>query len=94
MDKVFKTYDEQIALLNSRGIEILTAAERSEAKKALQHYGYYNLINGYKMPFLVDNLEEFDDDKYKNGTKINEIKALYNFDSRIRRIFFKLYTFD
>ena len=23
MDKVFKTYDEQIALLNSRGIEIL-----------------------------------------------------------------------
>ena len=29
MDKVFKTYDEQIALLNSRGIEILTAAERS-----------------------------------------------------------------
>lgn len=33
MDKVFKTYDEQIALLNSRGIEILTAAERSEAKK-------------------------------------------------------------
>lgn len=89
MDKVFKTYDEQIALLNSRGIEILTAAERSEAKKALQHNGYYNLINGYKMPFLVDNLEEFDDDKYKNGKKINEIKALYNFDSRIRRIFFK-----
>mgnify|MGYP000622594114 CR=1 FL=1 len=41
MDKVFKTYDEQIALLNSRGIEILTAAERREAKKALQHYGYY-----------------------------------------------------
>lgn len=59
MDKVFKTYDEQIALLNSRGIEILTAAERSEAKKALQHYGYYNLINGYKMPFLVDDLEDF-----------------------------------
>ena len=25
----------------------------------------------------------------KKGTKINEIKALYNFDARIRRIFFK-----
>ena len=47
MDKVFKTYDEQIALLNSRGIEISTSIERSDAKKALQHYGYYNLINGY-----------------------------------------------
>lgn len=51
MDKVFKTYDEQISLLNSRGIEISTSIERSDAKKALQHYGYYNLINGYKMPF-------------------------------------------
>ena len=49
MDKVFKTYDEQIALLNSRGIEISTSIERSDAKKALQHYGYYNLINGYKI---------------------------------------------
>lgn len=89
MDKVFKTYDEQIALLNSRGIEISTSIERSDAKKALQHYGYYNLINGYKMPFLVNDLEESADDKYKKGTKINEIKALYNFDARIRRIFFK-----
>ena len=33
MDKVFKTYDKQIELLNSRGIEISTAIERSEAKK-------------------------------------------------------------
>ena len=87
MDKVFKTYDEQIALLNSRGIEISTSIERSDAKKALQHYGYYNLINGYKMPFLVNDLEESADDKYKKGTKINEIKALYNFVS-IKSIYF------
>ena len=39
--------------------------------------------------FLVNDLEESADDKYKKGTKINEIKALYNFDARIRRIFFK-----
>lgn len=89
MDKTFKTYDEQIAILISRGIQISSSAEKSEAKKALQHYGYYNLINGYKMPFLETNSSELSDDKYKPGTKINEIIALYNFDMRIRRVFFK-----
>lgn len=88
MDKVFKTYDEQIALLVSRGVEINTSAERSEAKKVLQHYGYYNLVNGYKMPFLEIN-NELSDDKYKDGTKIKEIVALYDFDTCIRRSFFK-----
>lgn len=88
MDKVFKTYDEQIALLVSRGVEINTSAERSEAKKVLQHYGYYNLVNGYKMPFLEVN-NELSDDKYKDGTKIKEIVALYDFDTCIRRSFFK-----
>ena len=88
MDKVFKTYDEQIALLVSRGVEINTSVERSEAKKVLQHYGYYNLVNGYKMPFLEIN-NELSDDKYKDGTKIKEIVALYDFDTCIRRSFFK-----
>ena len=33
MNKEFKTYDEQISLLNSRGIIISTSQEKSEAKK-------------------------------------------------------------
>ena len=89
MEKVFKTYDEQISILSSRGITIASPEEKSEAKKALQHYGYYNLINGYKMPFLETIASENTDDVYKAGTKINEIKALYNFDAGIRRVFFK-----
>lgn len=89
MEKVFKTYDEQISILSSRGITIASPGEKSEAKKALQHYGYYNLINGYKMPFLETSASENTDDVYKAGTKINEIKALYNFDAGIRRVFFK-----
>lgn len=89
MEKVFKTYDEQISILSSRGITIASPEEKSEAKKALQHYGYYNLINGYKMPFLKTIASENTDDVYKAGTKINEIKALYNFDAGIRRVFFK-----
>ena len=89
MEKVFKTYDEQISILNARGITISSPEEKSVAKKALQHYGYYNLINGYKMPFLEASATENTDDIFKAGTKINEIKALYNFDAGIRRVFFK-----
>lgn len=89
MEKVFKTYDEQISILNARGITISSPEEKSVAKKALQHYGYYNLINGYKMPFLETSATENTDDVFKAGTKINEIKALYNFDAGIRRVFFK-----
>lgn len=41
------------------------------------------------MPFLETSATENTDDVFKAGTKINEIKALYNFDAGIRRVFFK-----
>ena len=88
MDKVFKTYDEQINILAARGVDISTPEKRSYAKKALQHYGYYNLINGYKKPFLKSESED-SGDVYKNGTTINELRALYDFDDRLRKIFLK-----
>lgn len=89
MEKEFKNYDEQIAILSSRGIDITSSQDKSEAKKALQHYGYYNLINGYKLPFLESKTDKKEEDHFKAGTKLNEIIALYNFDDRIRKIFFK-----
>lgn len=38
------------------------------------------------MPFIVNDLGKYVDDKYKNRTMINEMKAFYNFEDRIRRI--------
>ena len=38
------------------------------------------------MPFIVNDLGKYVDDKYKNRTMINEMKAFYNFENRIRRI--------
>lgn len=87
MDKVFKTYDEQIAILSSRGIDLSTSEKRSFAKKTLQHFGYYNLINGYKKPFIRDDITT--QEIYKDGTTVNEIRALYEFDDRLRKIFLK-----
>ena len=83
MEKPFKTYDEQIQLLISRGIEISNPQQKSNAKKLLQHEGYYNLINGYSILFLnAPNC-------YKTGTTMEEISALYKFDIKLREIFLK-----
>ena len=85
-DKVFKTHDELISLLISRNIDISTPEHRSFAKKALQHEGYYNLINGYSKLFLQTSSP---DDYYKDGTTVEEIYALYDFDRRLRHIMLK-----
>lgn len=79
--KDFKTYDEQINILISRGVNILTSEDKSFAKKTLQHEGYYNLINGYNKLFLSTV------NVYKAGTTLQEIYALYSFDRKLREIF-------
>ena len=79
--KDFKTYDEQINILVSRGVQIITPEDKSFAKKTLQHEGYYNLINGYNKLFLSGT------DVYKPGTTLQEIYALYSFDKKLREIF-------
>lgn len=85
-EKVFKTYDEMINLLISRGVDISDSTKKSYAKKRLQHEGYYNLINGYKGLFLLEESDS-EEDQYKPGTTINEIYSLYNFDRKLRTVF-------
>ena len=86
-DKVFKTHKELITLLKSRGVDISTPDLSKFAKTRLQHEGYYNLINGYKKLFLTDS--DTDEDKYKTGTTVNEIYALFVFDEHLREIFLR-----
>jgi len=80
-EKIFKTYDEQIALLGSRGIVFTDAGKKSNAKKILQREGYYNLINGYSQLFRLNG------ETYKPGTTVQEIYELYRFDKALRNIF-------
>lgn len=86
MDKTFKTYDELITILISRGVDISSPEQKSFAKMKLQQHGYYNLINGYNKLFLLTKDPE---DAYIPGTTINEIYALYVFDEKLRDIFFR-----
>lgn len=87
MDKPFKTYDELLELLESRRVCFENDNDKARALHILKQVGYYNLINGYKDIFLAiyaDGTELF-----KDGTTVDEIYALYEFDRELRDIFFK-----
>lgn len=53
--KEFKTIDEQIELLKSRG---LTFENEKFAKNMLLQNNYYNIINGYKELFIKPNTKD------------------------------------
>ncbi|MCM1306186.1 MAG: Abi family protein [Bacteroides sp.] len=76
MAKPFKTYDEQIQILKSRG---LSFDDENSAKKFLEIDNYYSVINGYKEPFVISGTENFISD-----TKFEYIRCLYQFDKGLR----------
>lgn len=51
-EKPFKTHEQLVELLASRGVDFSNPDSKSFAKKKLQRIGYYNLINGYSFLFL------------------------------------------
>lgn len=81
--KEFKTYQEQIEILKSRGIKFNSIDDELNAVNILKEFGYYNLINGYKEMFIDY------DDIYLPNTKLTEIRNLYIFDRKLREIFLK-----
>lgn len=83
MEKIFKTIDEQIDILKSRNIII---DDYDKAYNLLSKNNYYYLINGYKDLFIDFTSKE---EKYINGTKLEELYALYEFDKDIKINFLK-----
>ncbi len=86
MDKTFKNYSEMLDLLRSRGIDLSTSDLRGHAKVLLQHNGYYNLINGYKEPFLIrdETGKPIVPETYISSTTVDDIYQLYSFDRNLR----------
>lgn len=83
MDKVFRTYDEQIQILKNKGLKI---DKTSANLRLLQRGNYYNIINGYKDLFIDKNVST---ENFKTGTSFEEIIALSNFDKKLRTILFE-----
>jgi len=87
MSKPFKTVEEQIEILKSRGLII---QDEERALLFLKNNNYYELINGYK-DFFIDKkkTEEEKKDVYKSDIAFEDIVSLYEFDFEIRSIILK-----
>ncbi len=82
MSQAFMTYEQQIdKLINEKQ---LTITDREYATKMLEKISYYSLIGGYKSMFLQPATK-----KYKYGVTFEEIVSFYNFDEKLRNLFFK-----
>ena len=80
--KPFKTHDEQIEILKSRGL-IIEDEQRNQVKEFLKLENYYNVINGYKDLFL----SEHSSNQFKANTSFHDIYVLHQLDRHFRRLF-------
>ena len=78
--KVFRTIDEQLDILKSKG---LTIEDYDKAKEVLLRENYF-FLNGYRSPLLISGSKRFID-----GSTFEELYALFTFDRFFRNIIFK-----
>lgn len=82
LDKPFKTYEEQLQILESRNVII---ENREDAIRQLKEFSYYTLVNGYKDTFLSVH----GTDSFQPGTKFEELLTLHLIDLNINSIIMK-----
>ena len=82
MEKPFCTAEEQVDILESRGLKI---TDHEDAVRTLLSWNYYTLVNGYKDMFL-DRVKshEAKDDRYVEGACFEQLKLAYALDRGFR----------
>lgn len=80
-NKIFKTLDEQIDILKSRG---LVFNDEDKAKNVLFKENYF-FLNGYRHMFI----NEKNPKRFIYGSTFEELYSVFKFDRKIRNIFFK-----
>ena len=80
-NKVFKTLDEQVEILKSKG---LVVNDVDFAKDILLRENYF-FISGYRHLFMQNSK----DSKFIPGTTFEELYAMFTFDRNMRNILFK-----
>ncbi len=81
MKKTFKTLDEQVEILQTKGLII---EDIEYAKSVLLRENYF-FVNGYRHLFLNPNVEK----QFLSGTNFRELYAMFFFDRQVRNIIFK-----
>lgn len=81
MIKTFKTIEEQIEILKSKGLVI---NYYEDAKEILLRENYF-FVSGYRHLFMKSSKDRM----FITGTTFEELYALFNFDRQLRNVFFK-----
>ncbi|WP_159723181.1 Abi family protein [Enterococcus sp. CSURQ0835] len=87
-DRPFKTIDEQIDGLISRGLKI---ENRGHTYDVLLNNNYYSVVNGYKKPFIKKDPHGnfLVPERFLDNCKFSELFALYKYDNELKNLFFK-----
>ena len=80
-EKKFKTLDEQIEIMRSRGLVI---NDEDKAKNILLRENYF-FLSGYRHLFIKSRKTE----NFISGTTFEELYAMFVFDRKVRNIFFQ-----
>lgn len=87
-DKFFLTYNQQMRKLrNDKNI----ICKGSAHKKILVRAGYFNIVNGYKTPF-VSGQDSVGNHYYISGTSITELQSVKKFDDQLRSFLLRYIT--
>ena len=87
-DKLFLTYNQQMRKLrNDKNI----ICNGSSHKKLLDSAGYFNIVNGYKNPF-VSGQDKNGHHIYISGTTIDQLHAVKQFDENLRSFLLRYIT--
>lgn len=87
-DKSFLTYNQQMKKLRKdKGIN----CNGTSHKTSLVRSGYFNMINGYKMPFTCGT-NDSGNHTYIPNTSLTQINTLKKFDESLRIFLLKYIT--
>ena len=81
MEKLFKSLDEQLEILKSKGLII---EDETQAKEILLRENYF-FINGYRVLLM----NSYSDRSFIIGATFRELYGIFLFDRQIRNILFK-----
>lgn len=83
-DKQPKTFDEQISVLEGKG---LIVRDRDRARRHLSNVSYYRM-SAYMLPFKKRGADGLPLDKFIEGTAWDDVYNLYKFDRKLRLLVF------
>lgn len=85
--KPFKSYEEQLQILKSRNLII---ENQEEALEEIKDINYYNIINGYKTPFLKRDLNGVlvSPETFIDNCNFKNLISLYKLDKELKSLLF------